>query len=57
MKNKKFELNVDYVGGQGSLTADEEMALSKYFQEKKRVVKRINKSKRTKTAKRKLEIV
>ncbi len=57
MKNKKFELNVDYVGGQGSLTADEEMALSKYFQEKKRVVKRIDKSKRTKTAKRKLETV
>ena len=31
MKAKKIELEVDFIGGQGSLTIDEEKALSAYF--------------------------
>jgi len=32
MKRKKLELDVDYIGGQGSLTEAEEKALSEFFQ-------------------------
>lgn len=31
MKAKKIELEVDFIGGQGSLTIDEEKALSAYL--------------------------
>jgi hypothetical protein len=35
MKRKIKDLDVDFIGGQGSLTAAEEKALSAYFQAKK----------------------
>ncbi len=35
MKHKKEELDVDVIGGEGALTAEEEKALSAYFQQKK----------------------
>lgn len=35
MKNKKAELDVDFVGGQGALTKEEELALSKFIREHK----------------------
>ena len=35
MKTKKLELDVDFIGGQGSLTIDEEKALSEYFKKRK----------------------
>jgi hypothetical protein len=35
MKTKKIELDVDFIGGQGSLTIDEEKALSEYFKKRK----------------------
>lgn len=35
MKHKKEELDVDFIGGEGALTAEEEKALSAYFQQKK----------------------
>lgn len=39
---KKQLIEPDYIGGQGSLTKEEEMALSKYFAKKaKAVVKKI----------------
>ena len=35
MKKKKEELDVDVIGGEGTLTTEEEKALSAYFQQKK----------------------
>ncbi len=35
MKHKKAALDVDFIGGEGALTAEEEKALSAYFQQKK----------------------
>ena len=35
MKTKKHELDVDFIGGQGSLTEAEEKALSDYFRQRK----------------------
>lgn len=35
MKTKKTELEVDFIGGQGSLTIAEEKALSDYFRKRK----------------------
>jgi hypothetical protein len=35
MKKKTIELDVDILGGEGALTAEEEKALSAYFQQKK----------------------
>jgi hypothetical protein len=57
MKNKKLELNVDFIGGQGALSSEEEKALSDYFQVKKKGNKKTVLSKRSKSAKRKLETV
>ena len=36
MKTKKIDLDVDYIGGQGSLTDDEEKALSEFFSQSKK---------------------
>lgn len=36
MKKEKRELNVDTIGGQGSLTKAEEEAISKYLKSKKK---------------------
>jgi hypothetical protein len=35
MSNKKQILDVDFIGGQGTLTLSEEKALSEYFYKKK----------------------
>lgn len=35
MKKEKRELDVDVIGGQGSLTKVEELAITKYLQSKK----------------------
>ncbi len=35
MKNKNQLLNVDFIGGQGSLTTSEEKALTEYFKKRK----------------------
>ena len=35
MKTKKTELDVDFIGGQSSLTAAEEKALSDFFKQRK----------------------
>lgn len=49
MKTKKIELDVDFIGGQGSLTKEEENALSDFFKQRKLVTKRplIEKRRRT----------
>jgi len=36
MKTKKIDLDVDYIGGQGSLTDAEEKALSEFFRQSKK---------------------
>ena len=35
MKTKKIELDVDFIGGQGSLTVEEEKALDDFFRQRK----------------------
>jgi len=35
MKTKKLDLDVDFIGGQGPLTAMEEKALSEFFKQRK----------------------
>lgn len=47
MKTKKIELDVDFIGGQGSLTIEEEKALSIFFQQRKSTKKTSIKSKGT----------
>ena len=47
MRAKKIELDVDYIGGQGSLTEVEEKALSDFFKQQKMVKKMKNKIKKT----------
>ena len=36
MKTQKIDLDVDYIGGQGSLTDAEEKALSEFFRQSKK---------------------
>jgi hypothetical protein len=35
MKQKKIELDVDFIGGQGALTVEEEKSLSEFFKQRK----------------------
>ena len=42
MKKKTKELNVDYIGGQGPLTKEEELAISEFIRKNK---KKLNKKK------------
>ena len=35
MKTRKLELDVDFIGGQTSLTVTEEKAISEYFKQRK----------------------
>ena len=39
MKTNKIDLDIDFIGGQGSLTKKEEKQLSEYFKNKKLSVK------------------
>ena len=50
MKTKKIDLDVDYIGGQGSLTDVEEKALSEFFRQSKKVSNKAG-SKRPKSVK------
>ena len=47
MKNKLTELDVDFIGGQGPLTKDEEQAISEYIKTQKllKAKKQIRKAK------------
>jgi hypothetical protein len=38
MKTKKIDLDVDFIGGQGSLTKAEENALSEFFKQSKKTL-------------------
>jgi hypothetical protein len=40
MKNKEKLIDIDYIGGEGSLTIEEEKALSAFFKQRKIVVKK-----------------
>jgi hypothetical protein len=51
MKTKKIDLDVDYIGGQGSLTEAEEKALSEFFRQSKSSSNKAG-NKRTKLVKR-----
>jgi len=41
MKTQKVELDIDFIGGQGDLTEEEEKALSDFFKKKKLAKKAI----------------
>jgi hypothetical protein len=45
MKTKKTELDVDFIGGQGSLTIAEEKALSDFLKNRKTIIKKTISSK------------
>ena len=45
MKTKKLDLEIDTIGGIGSLTLAEEKALSDFFQKKKATKKKVEKKK------------
>lgn len=51
MKTQKIDLDVDYIGGQGSLTDAEEKALSEFFKQSKKTSSKAG-NKSTKPAKR-----
>ena len=51
MAIKKIELEMDFLGGQGSLTADEERALSEYFKKRKMSSKQNSSDKRHRASK------
>jgi hypothetical protein len=42
MTTLKIELEVDFIGGEGALTAAEEKALSDYFKQRSSLLKMIN---------------
>ena len=44
MKSKKIKLDVDVIGGQGSLTAEEEKAISEFFRQLKLASQKTRKS-------------
>lgn len=54
MKTKKEELDVDFIGGQGSLSKEEEIALSDFFKSKRTPIRYL-KSVTSKKKKRQLE--
>ena len=52
MEKRTKELEVDFLGGQGSLTIEEEKALSEFFRKRKQVKNRPSLKSRTRIAKR-----
>ena len=50
MKSKKTELNVDVIGGQGSLTAAEVKAISEFIRQRKLASQKNKKTHRSKAA-------
>jgi hypothetical protein len=53
MKTKKIELDVDYIGGQGSLTIAEEKVLSDFLKKRKPMSKKSIENSRLKSVKQK----
>ncbi len=51
MKQKKIELDVDFIGGQGALTVEEEKSLSDFFKQRKMTFQKLQKKNSTKTVK------
>ncbi len=51
MKTHKIELDVDFIGGQGSLTIEEEKAISAFIKQSKLRLKKTEGNKRLRTAK------
>ena len=51
MKTSKLELDVDFIGGQTSLTVTEEKALSDYFKQRKANTIKTKSGQRMKTVK------
>ena len=56
MKNKSTELDVDFIGGQGSLTKDEEKQISEFIKAQK-LLKAKRQSHKPKTTQRKKALV
>ncbi len=56
MKNKATELDVDFIGGQGSLTQDEEKRISEFIRAQK-IVRTKQQIHKTKTSLRKKVLV
>ena len=56
MKRKSKNLDVDFIGGQGPLTKEEEKAISDFI-EKRNVMKNKRQTRKTKTSSRKKIIV
>ena len=52
MKTTKLELDVDFIGGQTSLTESEEKALSEFFRQRKSSTLKLKNKQSTKTIKR-----
>ncbi len=52
MKTKKTELEVDFIGGQGSLTLEEEKAISDFLKQRKLTSKTSLAHQQVKTSKR-----
>jgi len=50
MKTKKIDLDVDYIGGQGSLTDAEEKALTEFFRQSRKTSNKVGR-KRSKSVK------
>jgi len=50
MKQKKIELDVDFIGGQGALTIEEEKSLSDFFKQRKMTSKKSETYKEVKTS-------
>jgi hypothetical protein len=50
MKSKKTELDVDFIGGMGALTSQEEKSLSEYFKKRKHLSSKTGKSRKPKLA-------
>jgi hypothetical protein len=48
MKTKKIELDVDFIGGQTSLTKEEEKTISEYIKKSKKAKKSSHKTKTVK---------
>lgn len=57
MKAKKTELDVDFIGGQGSLTVEEEKALSDFFKQRKLTSKKPSGNEKQRAVKRTKAIV
>jgi hypothetical protein len=51
MKQNKIELDVDFIGGQGTLTVEEEKSLSDFFKQRKMTSKKTQNKITTRTVK------